>query len=368
MDERLNGVLDQARRSRAGRVAQGAHRLWVLHPSWSMAVKGAVAAALAWFLGLVAPAPFSEYPYYAPLGAVVVTTGTLVRSARAGLQAAGAILIGAAIARGVDLVLEPGGAAIALAVGLALLCAGWSVLGDMGTWAVTSALFVLIIGASDPADFVGAYAGLVVAGALIGIGVNLVFPPLPLTPSEMALDRLRDVLVEQLDLLADGLDREVPPSQEEWGERRRSIEPTRARARESVQQAREAVRANRRARRYREWATSQVRRAGSLGTSADVVDEITRLVADWETRDREDVALGPPLRPVAADAFRAFAQVLRTLDREGPDADSCGALDAATEKLRRGVHVVRADSEQDYFVAGALVLALRRAAAALASV
>jgi uncharacterized membrane protein YgaE (UPF0421/DUF939 family) len=367
VEGRLARVTGEARRSWAGRLTERAYRQWVLHPSWSMAAKGATAAALAWFVGLLAPAPFSEYPYYAPMGAVVATTGTLSRSARESAQAIGAILIGAGIARGVDLVLDPGAPAIAIAVGIALLASGWRLLGSMGSWAVTSALFVLILGAGDPASYVGAYAGLVVAGALVGVAVNLAFPPLPLTPSELVLDRLRDVLAEQLEALADGLGADELPSQDEWAQRRREIEPILARAQDAVSRSKEAVRANRRARRYREWTTSQVRRGGLLHTLATVVDDTTHLVAEWETRERDDVALGPPLRPPAARALAALAAAVRTLDADGTDPGALTSLTRATDEYHDAVRETRRRTNQDYFVAGAIVLALRRARSALAT-
>lgn len=376
----MTEVIDRARRSRAGTLAQGLHRQWVLHPAWSTALKGAVAAALSWLVGLLAPQPWSEYAYYAPLGAVVVATGTLARSARTAVQATAAILIGAAVAQAVHLVLDPGAPAVALAVGVALLISGWRALGEMGAWTATSALFVLILGSADPTAFVGSYAGLVLVGAVIGVAVNFAFPPLPLTPSEVTLDRLRDVLVDQLDALADGLDRERPPSSDEWTDRRRSIGPVLAEAEEAVARSREAVRANRRARRYRDWATAQVRRAEELHTAADVVDDSTRLVAAWETREREDLALGRRLRPSAAAALRAFAAALRTHDVRvvGGGAEDDEALAAhetavdelgeAIAELHRGVRRMRAEDGQDYFVAGALVLTLSRGRDALAGV
>lgn len=348
-------------------MAERAYRQWVLHPAWALATKGAVAAAIAWFVGLLAPAPLNEYPYYAPMGAVVATSGTLSRSARESAQAIGAILLGAGIARGIDVVLDPGAPAIAVTVGIALLCSGWRVLGSMGSWTVTSALFVLILGDRDPDAFVSAYAGLVVAGALIGVAVNFAFPPLPLTPSEMVLDRARDVLADQLDALADGLGAEELPSQDEWAQRRREVAPTLAQAQEAVSRSKEAVRANRRARRYREWTTSQVRRGGLLHTLADVVDDVTRSVAEWETRERDDVALGPPLRPPAARALTALADAVRSLDPEGTDPEALAALADATDAYHDAVRETRGRSNQDYFVAGAIVLALRRARSALAT-
>ncbi len=353
--------------------AQRVYRAWARHPGWSVALRGAAAAAIAWLVGLVMPAPFSEYPYYAPLGAVVATTGTVVRSVRTAVQATGAILVGAAIARLVDLVLQPGAAAVAVAVGLALLASTWRLLGDMGLWSVTSALFVLILGQADPEGYVGAYGGLVALGAAIGVAVNLLVPPLPLTPSEEALDRLRDVLVDQLDTLADGLDREVPPSGDEWPERQRSIDPVIRQAKESVSQSDEARRANRRARRYQGWADAQRRRARALIAVAGVVDDLVRLSTEWERRDRDDVALGTALRPPAVHALRALAAALRDHGLHGLADAEQQALDDAVEDLRTRVREVQADSSQnhadsshDYFVAGAFVLELRRAGEELA--
>lgn len=353
--------------ARARRAVAAAQRQWVRHPRWSLAVKGAVAAALAWFVGVLAPEPFSDYPYYAPLGAVVATTSTLARSVRESTQAILAILVGAAIARGVDLVLSPSALSVALVVGLALLCSGWRRFGEMGTWAVTSALFVLIIGNAAKVEFVGAYAGLVVVGAAIGVGINLLVPPLPLTPTEEALDGLRDTLVDQVEALADGLDGERPPSAEEWEERRREVEPTLARARDAVARTREAARANIRLRRHRDWAVSQVRRAQELEVSADVVGSLVRLLVEWEREGRDDLALGARLRPLAARALDAYAAALRSVSTEPAEEEALRALAARAEDLRRAVREARQEVDEDYFVAGAVVLALRRGAAVLAA-
>lgn len=351
----------------AQRAVAAARRQWVSHPRWSLALKGALAAALAWFVGVLAPEPFSDYPYYAPLGAVVATTSTLVRSVRESAQAVLAILVGAAIARGVDLVLAPSASSVALVVGLALLCSPWRWFGGMGSWAVTSALFVLIIGNAAKVEFVGAYAGLVVVGAAIGIAINLVVPPLPLTPSEHALDRLRATLVDQLEALADGLAGDRAPSQQEWAARRREVDPTLARAREAVARTREAARANVRLRRHRDWAASQLHRAAVLEASAAVVDDLVRLLVEWESAERDDVALGPRLRPLAAAALGAYADALRSVERARADEPALVALDDAIESLRRAVLQARREVDEDYFVAGALVLALRRGATAVAA-
>jgi uncharacterized membrane protein YgaE (UPF0421/DUF939 family) len=356
-------------------------RIWVSHPRWSLAVKGALAATLAWFVGTLAPAPFSEYPYYAPLGAVLATTSTVVRSVRESVQTVAAVLIGAVIARAVDLVPLPGPLEVGAVVGIALLCVGWRVFGDMGSWAVNSAIFVLILGSGEGMGYIGSYAGLIVVGAAIGVGVNLLLPPLPLAPSEAALARLRDGLAEQVEALATGLEDRGTLDPDAWEDRRHGLIPTIESARAAVGQMREASRANRKVRRtgYRDWVASQTRRAGALGTAAEVVDETVRLLVEWERDGRDDVALGRQLRPTFATTLRAFAAALRAAETEGAAngseagnaaqeaADAVRRLDESIAELRDQVRAARRTSEQDYFVAGALVLDLARGADALRS-
>lgn len=355
------------------------HRAWLRHPRWSLAVKGALAASLAWFVALVVPAPLSEYPYYAPLGAVLATTSTVVRSVRDSLQAVAAVLVGAVIARTVGLLPLPGLLELALVVGIAILCVGWRIFGDMGSWTVMSAIFVLILGSGDGFDYIGSYSGLIVVGASIGIGINLLLPSLPLTPSELALGRLRNGLTEQIEVLANWLEDEGPLDPDEWERRRQQLLPTVESARAAIAQAREASRGNVRVRYKRNgyWMASLMRRAGSLSTAAEVVDEVVRLLVEWERAGRDDVALGKDLRPEFASTLRAFAAALRaaetgdiedetaaaTADREA--AEAVGKLDRAVEELRAAVRAAQHSSQYDYFVAGALAVALGRGADAV---
>jgi hypothetical protein len=358
------------------------HRAWLSHPRWSLAAKGALAASLAWFVGLLAPEPFAQYPYYAPLGAVLATTSTVVRSVRDSLQSVAAVLVGALIARTVHLLPLPGLVELAMVVGLALLCVGWRIFGDMGSWTVMSSIFVLILGNGgdgDGMEFIGSYVGLILVGASIGIAVNLLLPPLPLTPSELALGRLRDGMADQVELLANWLEDRGTLDPDEWERRRQQLFPTVEGARAAIAQTREASRANLRVRYKRNeyWVASQTRRAGALGTSAEVVDEIVRLLVEWERDGRDEVALGQRLRPEFAATLRAFASALRAaVTRDVADRPAAGAardeaadavarLDRSVEELRDVVRTAQRSSEQDYFVAGALIVNLARGADAL---
>ncbi|MFC7624307.1 hypothetical protein [Microlunatus sp. GCM10028923] len=341
------------------RLAGAVRQAWLRHPGWSLAAKGAAAATLAWFAGTLAPAPFSKYPYYAPLGAVVAAGGTVVRSVRDSVQSVAAVLAGAVLARAVDLLPLPDVVKLGAVVGLALLCAGRRVFGDHGPWVAMSAVFVLIVGDGNPAEYIAAYAGLLLLGASIGIGINLLFPPLPLTPSERALERLRDGLVEQLEALAGWLEHEGPLEPDAWERRRRRLFPVIESARAAVARSREAARANRRLPRNQERVAAQLGRAAALQTAAEEVDETVRLLVHWEPSGRDDPALGRRLRPAFAAALRHLAAALRS---DPPDG---ARLHRSVDELREVVRDARRSSQQDHFVAGALIVTLSRAADAL---
>lgn len=117
------------------------------------ALKAALAATLAWLVVQPLGGPADQYAYYAPLGAVIAISVTVVDSASAAVQGVVAILLGAALAvLAVELV--PGTpAGLAAVVLLGTVVAGWWRLGDMGSWVPIAALFVLTIGSSGLVDY-----------------------------------------------------------------------------------------------------------------------------------------------------------------------------------------------------------------------
>ncbi len=188
------------------------------------------------------PGPVLRVPYYAPLGAVVATTSTLARSVRESAQAILAILVGAAIARGVDLVLAPSALSVALVVGLALLCAGWRRFGEMGVGG-----HVRPVRAHHRQRREGRVRRRVRRSRRRGRGHRCRHQPARATaaphpdrggPRRAARHARRP---------GRGARRRprgrAPPSAEEWEERRREVEPTLTRARDAVVRTREAARA-----------------------------------------------------------------------------------------------------------------------------
>src|SRR3546814_4896585 len=77
----------------------------------------------------------------------------------------------------------------------------------MASWVPISGLFILIVGGADPAHYVLAYLGLTALGAVVGVLVNLAVPPMPLIATNDVQDSLRNILADQLDGLARGLER-----------------------------------------------------------------------------------------------------------------------------------------------------------------
>lgn len=353
----------EPRRPRWWRAAQ---RTWARHPRIGLAVRAAVAAAVAWWLARLITGPLADYPYYAPLGAVIATTApTLAGSARESTQTIASIALGAGVALagaalgGHQLVI------LAVVVAVGVLLAGWPRLGGASSWLPSSALFVLIIGANNPTAYVLGYCGLTLMGAAVGLAVTAAFPPLPLAPAQQTLAVLREALAGQLDEVVDALGRQQPPTQDEWRERTHTIDPLLAQMRDAVQQTAEARRGNRRAARYRETADRQYGQARALESLTLLVEDLTLVISENEIADSERLALGEQLRPAAARTLATLAEVLRSVDGPTADGEATRRADAALEEFTAQVRHIRAATDDDLFEAGNIVENVRRALAAV---
>lgn len=377
------GPRPSARRLARFRTAgTAASRFLAARPWVTRAVRTTGAAVIAWVLVRLVPGPWSDYPYYAPLGAVIATSVTVRGTTRRSVQAVIAIALGAVVARATDALDLPGVAGLALVVLVGVLLSGWRLLGDMGSWVPSAALFVLIIGGSDPVGYISAYVGLTLFGALVGVAVNLVVPPLPLTPAERSLDRLRAATSEHLDALATAVrddDAPVPPD--------RALRTARADARAAVADAQEAARGNWTARHYRSWRQRQDRHAASLDGAAVVALDVRRAVAT--ARTLTEAAAAPPeeravhvpivtragdqeradaVREGTARAIEAGAALVRALRPDGgpgtgtedaDDADRAAAdLAQALDDLQDAVAADRATAEGATRPADGVVVAL----------
>ena len=328
------------------------------HPQGVLAVKAAVAAGAAWLLVQPFGGVADDYGYYAPLGAVVVMSTAVMTSVRTGLQAVAAIGMGAGLALLAQQVPVPPVLDLMAVVGVGTGLATWRRLGGMGVWVPVAALFVLLLGGSNPATYILGYAGLTAVGAGVGVVVNLAAPQLPLGRTLHAMTTLQAQLSHQLREVADDLSTDEDLGA--GGERIRSIlEPRGKRLDELITEARASLRANWRAGRWRGLADRRVAQIKALETIAYLVEEVGMLIGGSTTRMRTRRS---PVGDAIAQALRATAAMLDQTDLTGSRevaAPSAHAR-AAVEHLR---HVVldQHDDPSYVLVGSSVTVSLERA-------
>lgn len=343
-------------------------RTWLAnHPQVVTACKTAVAAGLAWALVRQLGGFAQDYPYYAPLGAVVAVTNTVARSAREAAHTLVALLMGASLALCVQAAEPPVLLSLALVVGVGTVLAGWPWLGSMGNWVPIAGLFVLLVGGENPVEYSLAYAGLTALGAAIGIAVNLAMPPLPLVRAERVEQRLRELLAEQLDQLADGLLCEEELDQEDWAQRRRDLDPVVRDVDEVMSELADARRANWRLSQWRAAADHEHDQARALRQLSLLVEDVAQLVTYRGHLFREERRIDAPesLLPPAGRALQAMARLLRSIDGSTASREQLEAADAAAQELADAIRRHDAASRRDGFAAASIVMSIRRAVASL---
>ena len=323
------------------------------HPSLFLAVKAALAAMLAWLVVQPIGDFATGYDFYAPLGALTVVSTSVAGSVRSSVEVVVAILLGAALALAAQILPLPEPLPLGLAVIAGSLVGATGIAGTMGSWVPLAAMFVLIAGKGDPIGYTAAYGGLTAIGAVVGVGVNLLLPQLPLTPATIAQDRLRAELADQLDELADALEQEIV-DEKDWRALRASLDRTARHAEELLARARDARRANWKAGRWADSVHRQDARAQALQRLTGCVDEVIELVADQRAEIRRDDPAAADLRAATAVALRHVAALLR-------DADELEGARAAVDDLHARVVRAQATTDEHHFAAAAISLNLELA-------
>ncbi|MBO0727677.1 MAG: hypothetical protein J2P57_00375 [Acidimicrobiaceae bacterium] len=354
---------DLVARMRPGQWARRGRSVAWLHPRWQMAVKAAGAAALAWLVVQPLGGFVQHYPYYAPLGAVVAMSTTVAASARYAVQAVAAILLGAGIALATRATSLSDLVAIAVVIAVGTLLSGWRTLGTMGSWVPVAALFVLILGGTNPWHYVIAYGGLTAIGAAVGLGVNAALPQLRLAPAVRAQARLREEVARQLEELADGLLAPDRLTGGQWEALCATLDPQTRRVDELVTEAIEAQRGNWRAGRWRDLAQRRYDQARALRRLTGCVEEVVALVSDPRSSVHEVAEPASSLRARIAEALGRTARMLRTTEEVTDRARTEAWVAAADSVHGLTKHVTRLCLGPDgrYLTAVAIAVALQRA-------
>lgn len=330
------------------------------YPLLPLAIKAALAAALAWLIIRPFAGVADDYPYYAPLGAVVVVSSKLAHTLHTSAQTVLAIALGTSLALLARQLPVPGVVALALVVGLGTIVGAWRPIGEMAGWVPIAGLFTLVVGGPDPERYMFAYLGLTAVGAVVGLLVNVIAPPLPLIATRKVQNALREMLADRLEWLGDGLDSDRLPRADEWVEGQKATDVHRQEAEDLITGTLELSRLNWRARRRMDVARRQLEQGQALGHLAFLVDEMAELLAHEVTAEHEQVALGRDLRAPAARALRRAAEAVRSVESALADAELLTKAVEATDEFADAIENRPADCADDSFVAGNLVVAVRR--------
>lgn len=332
----------------------------VLGSRLHIAVKAAVAAALAWQLGNLLPDPVGDYAYYAPMGAVLAVHPSVTGSLRESAQIFVALLIGAAVGATFHLLPLPGWAGVGLLVLVAVLLAGWDRLGAQRGWVVTAALFTFILGNIDTSSFVSGLVGQVALGAAVGLVLTLVLPPVPARVARHRLVAVASEVADQLDGLAAMLRGETDEPQEAWQTVAREVLPEALRLRDSFATLDESLQGNLRATRWRSQVRQRQIEADVLERVAALVENLTYMLGEVQESGRPWLRAGGEAACTVADVLDELGAVVRRLVDDAPlRADDTATLAQGVQHLSDLVHSTMGSGEETY-PGAAVVVSLRR--------
>ncbi|HEV7957545.1 MAG: hypothetical protein JWL94_1751 [Microbacteriaceae bacterium] len=306
--------------------------LTVARPRLLRAAKTALAVGIAWSLAPYMPGTADEYPYYAPLGALLSMHPTLASSIRNGLQTLAGLAIGIGLATIVMLLGDPNVLTISLAIGVSVLIASARWLGSGGEYAAVAALFVLIVGRTDAGDYSFGYLLQMSMGIAVGLAVNfLILPPLAFQAAGQQMSLFRTTLAKQLDDIGEALIESWPPEHEEWATRNQTLADTADEVREAVRHADDTRKGNPRARIHRRDLDTDFDDLSALESVTFHLRDATEVLAGAVWGRTVPVELVAGLRPQLSGAMHAVAHVLTEWDSSG---DTQKALRRAEEALR----------------------------------
>ncbi|MBH0099326.1 FUSC family protein [Salinibacterium sp. NSLL150] len=302
------------------------------------AAKTGLAVAIAWTIAPYLPGVADNYPYYAPLGAIVAMYPTLMGSMRNAAQTLGSLAVAIVLAGAVIIFSSPSVLTMSLAVGAGALVAATGWFGANREYIPVTVLFVLIIGGPDADDYSLGYLEQATLGIVVGLLVNLlIFPALTHNAVDQQLSNFRAVLSDHLSEIAEALAESWPPERDGWASGKDSLLAVSGEVREAVLLADESRKANPRARRYRRDVKADYEDLAALENVTFHVRDITDVLtgAVWGTPIK--VQLRPELRPALSASLAALATALRDWDsveeREEAHALAADALAALTAEL-----------------------------------
>lgn len=286
-----------------------------------LVAKTALAVGIAWFIARYMPGVTDEYPYYAPLGALVSMYPTLMGSVRSGLQTILGLAAGIGLAAIIVLTVGPTWWSIPIVVGLGVLLSGTGWFGAGREYVPMAALFVLIIGGQNADEYSLGYLTQMSVGVVVGLVVNLAIAPAPLTAEATANLRLfREKLTAHLHDVGDAVSDSWPPEKEQWAEDAASLSDTASELRLALVEADESRRGNPRAWGQRAATDEAHAQLEALERIAQHIRDLSDTIADTIWGRPGAIDLDPALPAPLTTACHAVAEVIALQDAGSPEA------------------------------------------------
>ncbi len=285
-----------------------------------LVAKTALAVGLAWLIAPHMPGVTDQFPYYAPLGALVSMYPTLMGSVRSGLQTLLGLATGIGLAAIVVLTVGPTWWTIPAVVGIGVLVSGTGWFGVGREYVPMAALFVLIIGGQNADDYSIGYLVQTAVGVVVGLLVNLVIAPAPLTLAAAAkVDAFRAELSEHLHDIGSAVAESWPPEHQQWADDAASLADTTSELRAALSEADDSRRGNPRAMGRRGETTHIHAELARLDRIAHLIRDISDEIADTIWDRPGALVLDPALPEPLSAACHAVAEVIAQEDPLSPE-------------------------------------------------
>lgn len=353
---------DGRRRRAAARLKAG-----VRHPELLLAAKAALAVGIAWSIAPYLPGVANDYPYYAPLGALVSMAPTLMGSVKNGLQTVAGLAIGVLLAGAVIVFSEPNVFTISLVVGIGFLISGSHWITTAREFVPVTSLFVLIVGGPNADSYSIGYLVQVCLGISVGLAVNLlILPPLRHTAAEQELSRFRTTLARHFRDISEALTESWPPEHEAWATRGDTLSRMASEVRAAVMHADECRKGNPRALIHHRDLQVDYDDVAALETVSFHVRNLTDVLAGAVWGDPLPVEVPAELRPPLGAAIGSVARILDEWDSgTGVLAPARDEAEAELQSLRAELERQRHSGAETISAAAAIDMDLRRILAAL---
>nr|WP_314842197.1 FUSC family protein [uncultured Microbacterium sp.] len=306
-----------------------------VHPSRLLLVgKTMLAVGLAWAIAPHMPGVTQQYPYYAPLGALVSMYPTLMGSARSSFQTLLGLATGIALATLVVITIGPTWWTIPAVVGLGVLISGTGWFGVGKEYVPIAALFVLIIGGQNADDYSLGYLTQTAVGVVIGLVVNLAIAPAPLTAAASSkVDAFRTQLAQHLDDIGSAVNNSWPPERATWVDDAAALADTTATLRAALAEADDSRRLKPRAWGRRADTTEIHEQLTRLDRVAHLIRDLADAIADTIWQRRGGLELDSALPEPLAAACHAVAEVVAQGEVSTPEGHRTRAEAARAIRL-----------------------------------